>query len=147
MTIKKASLLTLALVSLISNQALSQEKNSPQSLMPLEDVVLEGASLSYLALRCSGLYVSVLALELPQNLKSIRPRLEGRFVNAHELASEIRADKAGVTKDAARGLIRDDIQAFADRYVQVWNSNYIQNGQYLGETFTEDAKICKLLQR
>ena|SRR6056297_2044599 len=145
MSIKTLFVLTLILACSISSHTLSQEQSSVQKLTPLEDAMRGGASLSYLALRCSGLYVSVLALDLPRNLKSIRPKLENRFATAYEVSLEIREDKADVSEAAARELIRDDIQTFADKYVQVWNSNYVQSGQYLGETFTEDAAFCELL--
>jgi hypothetical protein len=114
-------------------------------MLPLSDAIASGAELSYVMRRCSGLIASVLALDSPKNepnAAKVRSNMEAKLQQTFEAAIADQMNTAHVNDAAARENVRKNVTEFANLYVQMWNSNYLNTGNYLDKRFDQDSAIC-----
>lgn len=97
-------------------------------LAPIVDTLRAGADAQYLAVRCSGLYDSLLLYGGEAQLGAeIARDLEGRTTSLMQMAALMRVER-GVDPEEAGTQIMQETSRIADLYIARYHSNYAVRG-------------------
>jgi hypothetical protein len=100
--------------------------------------------LSYLPIRCAGLYIAMGAV-VPDSEKELVKRHEKVAAVYLQVAADLRASRYGTsTAEQVKG-VRLAVEAISRIYIQRFSDNYARRGQmFVGDELIEgDAAICR----